>query len=616
MYGNYRFKPEDAERFAYENHFSARRQGDELVFAKCPYCGASSGTDKNKFAINLRSGQFNCFRASCRAKGNMLTLAKDFNFSLGREVDEYIRPQRHYRIFKQPEEPLKPTDEAVEYLRSRGISEAVAQKYCIKSNADGTIIFPFFDENNEIVSIKYRNPAPKEGQSKEWFEKNCKPILFGMGQCSLDNKTLIVTEGQMDSLSVAEAGYDNAVSVPGGVSNYTWVPYCWDWMKQFDRIIIFGDYEKGTVTLYDDFVRRWGSKVWKVSEANYKDCKDANDILRRYGAEQIRKCIDEAEQTAIPKVIDIADVEKVDIAKLPKLSTGIHDLDDTLRGGLPYGQVVLLTGKAGDGKSTFASYIIANAINQDINAFIYSGEMPNFIVKDWLVKQLAGDGYIEKLKPEGRWTEYEVMPEVYESINAWLKGRVEIYDSRITEDESEEDMKLLELLEEVIERNGTRVILLDNLMTAIDLEPITSDGKYDQQSLFIKKLARLALRKNVIIILVAHKRKTIGSDKTNDAVSGSADIVNLASIVLSYERATDKDKDGNPDAKRILRITKNRLYGALDEKGIPLDFEESSRRVFRVTNNGERKRIFNWDTDYNGFIGAKEEDLSDLPWMN
>ena len=79
----YTFKEEDARRFASENGFRARRKDDELIFKECPYCHSTSINDKEKFSINLKTGQFHCWRASCGAKGNMLTLAKDFNFSLG-----------------------------------------------------------------------------------------------------------------------------------------------------------------------------------------------------------------------------------------------------------------------------------------------------------------------------------------------------------------------------------------------------------------------------------------------------------------------------------------------------------------------------------------------------
>lgn len=47
-------------------------------------------------------------------------------------------------------------------------------------------------------------------KNKEWCEADCKPILFGMKQCK-DFTTLVITEGQIDTLSVAMADIYNVV---------------------------------------------------------------------------------------------------------------------------------------------------------------------------------------------------------------------------------------------------------------------------------------------------------------------------------------------------------------------------------------------------------------------
>ena len=97
----YEFNPDDAMRFAYEQGINAKRKGNELMFNVCPYCHGNFAKDKKTFAINLKTGAFNCMRASCGAKGNMITLARDFNFSLGRDVDEYINPSSRYKNMRK-----------------------------------------------------------------------------------------------------------------------------------------------------------------------------------------------------------------------------------------------------------------------------------------------------------------------------------------------------------------------------------------------------------------------------------------------------------------------------------------------------------------------------------
>ena len=39
----YEFNPDDADRFAIQIGIPVRRHGRELIFKKCPYCGAYEG---------------------------------------------------------------------------------------------------------------------------------------------------------------------------------------------------------------------------------------------------------------------------------------------------------------------------------------------------------------------------------------------------------------------------------------------------------------------------------------------------------------------------------------------------------------------------------------------
>lgn len=563
--------------------------GKELLFQKCPYCGKAK-----KFSINKDTGQFQCFRASCGTKGNIYKLAEDFNLDLGRDANEYfgVGPRRQYRIFKKPEEPIEPKDAAVEYMASRGIMKDVVQKYQITADAEGHIVFPFIDDKEQLQFIKYRNPKPKEDEAKEWSERNCKPILFGMAQCNLENDTLIITEGQIDSLSVIQAGFENAVSVPTGARGFTWVPYCWNWMNNFRKIIVFGDHEHDHITLFKEISERWGSKTWYVREEDYKDCKDANEILQKYGPEQIKKCIDNAKQLPIRDAIGLTEVKYINPYEIPKVETGIKVIDDLLCGGLPLGQMVLLTGKAGDGKSTFASQLLVNALDQGYKVFAYSGELPNYIFRSWIDMQIAGDEYVDS--NQGKWGVYNtVKPEALEQIGYWYKEKAWLYDNRIRDFDEDRPEGLIKLLEDVIQQYGVNVILLDNLMTGLDLEKNIGADKYDRQSMFVKMLIRIALRYNVLIILVAHKRKTYGNTDVNENVSGSLDIINLASIVMSYEAVTKTMIENGATAEdRVLKVTKNRLFGNVNNYGYIMHYSQKSKRIY--TNEKEKTRQYNW----------------------
>ena len=606
----YEFSQEDTYRFAREQFIETKTKGNELQFKYCPYCnGGSGGKDKGTFSIDLTTGKFKCLRASCNAHGNMITLSRDFDFSLGNQVDEYYKSQKRYRRFKRPEKPIEPLEPAVEYLAKRGISSEIAKKYeiTIKQETNNILVFPFYDEKGELQFIKYRKTDfdKEKDKNKEWCEKDCKPILFGMKQCNEKFDRLVLTEGQLDSLSVAEAGIENAVSVPTGANGFTWIPYCWDWLTKFEEIVVFGDCEKGKITLLDDISKRFPNKVKHVRESDYLKCKDANEILLKHGPDAIKKAVDNAIALPVNKVLSLADVENVNIFELQKLKTGLKELDDTLYGGIPFGIVCLVAGKRGDGKSTLTSQIMGQAVEQGYNTFAYSGELPNYLYKSWFDFQIAGRNHITENNKDGRINRFITNPN-QKLINDWYREKAFIYDNRIVEDDEQED--LLKTITQAIMQYGIKVILIDNLMTAMYIDEKQGSDKYDQQGRFVRALTKIALQYDCLILLVAHRRKNSFTTDANDEVSGSGDITNLAGMVLSYDRGTDKE-GLRPDQRKLI-IAKNRLFGKINLNGIVLDYDEKSKRIY--SNDDELIREYGWNVDSDGF--QKVDELEEIPF--
>ena len=605
----YKFNKDDAFRFAKEQGIRTKTVGSELRFYKCPYC-KNATNDKDTFAINLNTGMFKCMRASCSAHGNMITLHKDFGFSLGTEPDEYYDRSRRFRTFPRKPKPV-PKDNAVEYMATRGISKEVCEKYGITSSKDNddVLVFPFYDEKENLTFIKYRNTKfdPEKDKNKEWCSKDTKPILFGMSQCNRDNKTLIMTEGQIDSLSVAEAGFENAVSVPTGKNGFSWVPYCWDWLQGFDTLIIFGDYEHDSITLLEDMAVRFNGNLLHVRTEDYKDCKDANDILRKYGPEQIKHCVNNAVPMDVKEIKDLSEVKKVNLADLEKFNTGFQNLNKVI-GGFYMGQVVLLTGERGKGKSTLASQFGTMAVKAGYNTFFYSGELLDWYFRNWIDLQIAGDKFINKIRnPYGTY-DYSVDGSIYDSMEAWYAGKIKIYDNNIVQQEEHED--LLETVEKAIKCYSCRVIFIDNLMTAMD-DNVMSDLNR-QQTAFVKKLTKIAKQFNVIIFLVAHPKKnqTGKYDFTNDDVAGSSNITNLVDVVLRYDEPSRKNNDDEEFPERILQVLKNRLTGKLKVDGIGLYYQESSRRI------SESKYTFDWELGWEDgcFRSTTAKEKAELPF--
>lgn len=585
--GIYRFDEQDAYRFAQRVGARTKVRGSELVFKSCPYCHGGKNHKPDTFSISLETGAYNCLRSSCGVKGNMITLSKDFDFSLGTETDDYYNKsaQNRYKPLPQPKEKIIPKPEAIQYLTGRGIAEEIIAKYevTVRNDHPDVVVFPFYDEKGTLRYIKYRNTKPVKKGAKEYQEAGTMPILFGMKQADAANRRMIVTEGEIDALSVATAGYTNTFSIPNGVNNYRWVPWCWDWMHtNFDEIVIFGDHEHGHITMVDDFNRRFGDAIIikVVREEDYKDCKDANDILRKYGTDQIKTCVNNAEPLPVSGVVDYSTIGRVDPFGMEKLSTTMRRLDNTLYGGLPFGFVHIIAGDRGDGKSTFASQILSNAVDCGYNSFAYSGELTTGLFKAWMNYQIVGmDNIITNTNIAGI-ESWMISNQAWDSVDRWAQGRLFVYDNSAINGDEKTD--LLNIVEKEIQRDNVKVILIDNLMVALDLTAKQGTDKYDIQSQFVKKLATIATRYDVLILLVAHRRKNSFDDDENNAISGSADITNIAGTVLTYARFTKKDREtlAVADSDRKILLSKNRLFGKLDLTGTIAHFQEKSKRIF------------------------------------
>lgn len=586
----YEFDRNDAIRFAEEQRISHRIHGDELQFSRCPYC-RNKTDDKNTFAINLRTGQFKCLRASCNAHGNMITLARDFGFSLGTDVDEYFNRKRRYRDLSRYPRPIT-RPPAVRYLEGRSISPEIAEKYGITTQKenDNVLVFPFFDEAGRMQFIKYRktNFDKAKDKNKEWCERDCKPILFGMDQCNAKvSKVLVLTEGQIDSLSVAEAfdGDVNAVSVPTGANGFTWVPYCWDFLGKFSELIVFGDHEKGRITLLDEMRKRFHGTVKHVQETAYKDCKDANELLVKYGKDAVVEAVETAVAVENKRIKRLSEVEHRDMSQMRAINTGITKLNKTI-GGFYFGQLIILTGERGLGKSTLGSQFVMHAVNQGVTSFCYSGELPEWFFQDWFDRQCAGRDNINVSESELGFKNYMIDPAALELIHDWYRELIYIYDNSVVENDDDENESILQTLETAIKQYGCKFLMIDNLMTAIS-DDLKSD-LYRQQSAFVRTLAEMAKKYDVIILLIVHPRKRQGNTFSNDEVAGSSNITNLADVVLNYAMPRD-DMDVVPD--RVLQVTKNRLSGTIGT--INLWYDIPSKRILEAI--GMHRLDLGWD---------------------
>lgn len=561
--------------------------GDKIIPKLCPLChGGSSGKDKNTFALFLENGMYVCKRGSCGRHGRFEDLVKELS---GQE----IRIARSGKNIKKSEKQyilpntitLPPTDEIYEYFQKRGISRETVDAFKIASDLEGNIVFQFFLDGVDVYE-KYRKPhkpaTQEEMKRKEWQFSGAKPILYNMDNVVF-SEPLIITEGECDALALYEAGLRNVVSVPSGCDNLEFVSLCWDWLEKFKTIILFGDNDPPGKRMVETLIKRLGEyRVLVVRDypeiANSNPvayCKDANEVLLRNGESALLEMVENAEEIQTKGLIRVADIVPIDPTKVPRIKTMIPALDDAI-GGLADGCVTLFTGKSGNGKSTLSGQILLNAIEQGYTCAAYSGELSAGLFQEWILAQACGSDYMTlRWDPvRGRNIPF-VPPEVQQRILTWLGDRLLLYDN----DEQFVDMKqadaIISVFTQAARKYNAKLFLIDNMLTSV----ADSDDEWRAQAMFINAIKKFATHYQAHVMLVAHPRKTkLGSDITQDDISGTSAIMNLCDNAIVIKR---------PD----LSVLKNRLDGK--QVSIQCCYCPDSRRIYQI-DKGDLNR-FSWD---------------------
>jgi archaellum biogenesis ATPase FlaH len=265
---------------------------------------------------------------------------------------------------------------------------------------------------------------------------------------------------------------------------------------------------------------------------------------------------------------------------------------------------VILTGERGLGKSTLASQFVLEAVDQGYPALIYSGELTDWNVQEWFDRQAAGRDHINVAVSPNGFKRYLVKADIADRIHAWYDTRLYIRENNYKDDEEEET--ILDTVCTAVKQYGVKVVLIDNLMTAIE-DDLAYD-LYRQQSAFVRKCVKLTKDLKILIFLVVHPRKMNGRDHfSNDDVSGSSNITNLADLTLNYTRPA---KDFQTDAPRVLQLTKNRINGTMIFDGIPLYYEEESKRIAETPYPTKVKK-YGWEDEE---VWSDTDNLDDIPF--
>ncbi|MFH0979848.1 MAG: DNA repair protein RadA [Candidatus Roizmanbacteria bacterium] len=222
------------------------------------------------------------------------------------------------------------------------------------------------------------------------------------------------------------------------------------------------------------------------------------------------------------KKISITPLKKIKTQEKSRIKTGIYEFDRVLGGGFVPGEVILLTGEPGIGKSTLVLQSLKN-----IRTLYISGEESGEQVKnraDRLGVDLDNFLFSSDLQVEG----------IIESVSE-MKNKIDI-------------------------------VVIDSIQTIYSKDIEGATASISQLKEVTKLLVTFAKKNNFSVILIGHITK-------EGEIAGPKSLEHFVDCVLNFEG----EKVSN---YRLIRASKNR-FGGTDEIGI---FEMTGRGLKEINN--------------------------------
>lgn len=285
---------------------------------------------------------------------------------------------------------------AKEWLESvRGLDLDNAQRLGVKCGPSkvmhGEAVGIPYVQNGEVKTYKVRAVGPRADLQHpfDWSPRGVKVTLWNvdiLGDDTLREQPVIITEGEFDALAVIECGFPRTVSIPHGASSGgRYVSDHAAAMKRSPCVIVAGDMdEDGQGFVRSATAALDGHPVRYVTWP--EGCKDANDTLAKVGAQAVVEAINAAKQVfpddpAGGMVTGFTDAPPPPTGAIYRTGDPTADLAICFHTGFP----LIMTGTPQSGKTTFLTWAMwrANRVHRVRNA-VYFAETPWPILRDHL----------------------------------------------------------------------------------------------------------------------------------------------------------------------------------------------------------------------------------------
>ena len=412
------------------------------------------------------------------------------------------------------------SDKVLKWFEGRRITAATLNKMQITEQVEwmpqvskevNCICFNYFYEG-QLINTKYR-----DGAKHFKMHKGAELIPYNI-DCLATAKEVWIVEGEMDALSLIEAGIEKVISVPNGAQpNLTFFDRFMPSFDHIEKIHIAVDNDAPGIELRNAIAERFGKD--KCDYIVFNECKDANEFLLLNGAFALRDAANSFTEFPMVGVFSITDflpdIENLYNYGLPAgADTGMWGFDQHLK--FHKGYLTTITGVPGHGKSDFLDHIIVKLLQRHgwKGAFYSPENRPTELHISKLLKKISQRPFMG----QDRMTQDEIYEALY------------LLENSIYFVKPEKDFTLESILSKVAELKNRRNIdwFVIDAWNKLEHQYSESETKYIGQSL--DKLVNFCERYNVHCFLVAHPRKIAKRDGKNYDIPTLYDIAGSANF--------------------------------------------------------------------------------------
>lgn len=517
-------------------------------------CGSTGGEKGKSLKVNL-AGKRVWSDFSTGEGGDLINLwqqVRDLNIGEAvAEVKQYLGVrdddsaiQKKKKSFKKPDRSkLRKGEKHIEYLKSRGLTDKTIADYKIAQcvvwdhNSQREIegmAFPYL-RDGECVFIKSIGIERPSGKKVIGASKDAEPCLFGWHLMAEDSRTLVITEGEIDAMSLYQIGLDCVLSVPfgGGTGNkQQWIDYEYHRLDRFEEIYICMDSDDAGQKAAQEIAQRLGIERCFLVKLPHKDANEC-----------INKGMSSDDFLDVFQKCESFDPEELKNShEFMDAVWNLHTSPEQWLFESPYpefnelfkfraNELTILNAQNGHGKSQVANCFMLEAVRQGTDCFAASMEF-------------IPEAFLRRLHTQIMCTKQWKRDE-FEASSKFIDERLWMYNVTGTA----KTKKLLETMRYAAKRYGVKLFLIDSLMKCG-----IGEDDYNGQKAFVEELADFKNKYPVHVILITHSKKIENEDRPTGKmdVKGTGAITDIADNVITIwrnkprERAVNKLENGEP----------------------------------------------------------------------